>query len=117
QAGEYAGTLVLDARRLAVHHALGAHHSTTICLADGLMSEADAEGGNRTSPAADRGDRDACLRRCAGPRRDDDGRRRQRADLVDRDGIVAPYHRLRPELTEVLDEVVGEGIVVVDDED
>ena len=37
--------------------------------------------------------------------------------LVDRGGVVADDLELRPQLPQVLDEVVGEGVVVVDDED
>ena len=39
------------------------------------------------------------------------------ADFVDADRVVAPDDDLGAELAEVLDEVVGEGVVVVDDED
>src|SRR3712207_8547327 len=37
--------------------------------------------------------------------------------LVDRRGVVAHDVELRPQLAQVLDEVVGERVVVVDDED
>ena len=39
------------------------------------------------------------------------------SDSVKRDLVVALHHDLGAELAEVLDEVVGEAVVVVDDED
>ena len=40
----------------------------------------------------------------------------ERLDLVDGDHVVAQHLHLRAELAEVLDEVVGEGVVVIEDE-
>ena len=47
---------------------------------------------------------------------DDDGCRPELADLVDRHRVVPAHDDVRPKLTQILDEVVGERIVVVDDE-
>ena len=44
-------------------------------------------------------------------------RRVQRFDLVGRELVVAAHHDLRAQLAHVLDEVVGERVVVVEDED
>ena len=38
-------------------------------------------------------------------------------DVVDAEGIVAPHGQRRPKLAEVMDEVVGEAVVVIDDQD
>ena len=40
-----------------------------------------------------------------------------RNDAVDVDGVIAHDFQRGPELAEVLDEVVGEGVVIVDDDD
>ena len=40
-----------------------------------------------------------------------------RHDLVDGDLVVAAHGQLRPQLAEEMDEVVGEAVVVIDDED
>ena len=47
----------------------------------------------------------------------DDESLRQLADLVDRDFVIPLHQHVGAELTEVLHEVVGEAVVVVDDED
>ena len=38
-------------------------------------------------------------------------------DLLERHLVIAPYLHLRPHLAKVLDQIVGEGIVVVDDKE
>src|SRR5467141_621004 len=59
---------------------------------------------------------DAGFPRRAGAGREDDGGGFEREHLLHGERVVAVHHRLRPELAEQLDEVVGEGIVVVEDE-
>src|SRR5262249_40185831 len=63
---------------------------------------------------ADQGYGDARLARRARTRRDDDPVGSQPRDLVERDRVVPADVDLGAELPKVLDEVVGEGIVVVD---
>src|SRR5207248_9624169 len=84
-------------------------------LAEALVAEADAQDGHPAAQLADRRQRDAGVVRVARPRRDD--QRAVAAQLGDRDGIVAVDLSLRAELGQVLDQVVGEGVVVVDDGD
>ncbi len=55
--------------------------------------------------------------RAARAGRDDQPLGSAREQLVDVGGVVADDLRLAAHLPEVLDEVVGEGVVVVDDED
>src|SRR4030095_10345930 len=81
------------------------------------MAETDAEDGNLPREALDEGHRDARLTRRAGAGRDDDPVGRHRRHLVARDGVGAPHRDLRAALREVLHEVVGEGVVVVDHQD
>jgi hypothetical protein len=38
-------------------------------------------------------------------------------DLADGDLVIAFYPQLRPQLAKILDEIVGERIVVIDDEE
>src|SRR5215216_5588545 len=99
-----------------MHDTFGAHHFPAVRLADRLMPETDAENGDATTPSADRLDGYASFLGRAGTRRQHDGRRRQDADLVDGDCIVAAHDDFGSELTQVLNQVVGEGVVVVDDE-
>ena len=83
-------------------------------LADRLMAQADAE--NRHLPASllDDFQRHAGLVRRARPGRDHDALRRQLANLLDRQLVVARDAHVLTQLAEVLHEVVGEAVVVVD---
>ena len=55
--------------------------------------------------------------RRARSRRHENALRLQRANLVERDLIVAPHLQLHVHLAEILHEVVGERIVVIYDQD
>src|SRR5437868_11115295 len=66
---EDAGTVMGHAGRLAVHQSARAHHLPAVCLANGLVSKADAENWNGLSPAAECRDADTRFRRGAGARR------------------------------------------------
>ena len=116
--GEHADAGVGDLRRLAVHHALGAHDVAAVARADALVTETHAE--HRDPRLAERGDRvhrDAGVLGPAGTGRDEHRVGREGAQLVEREGVVAVHLGLGTELTEVLDEVVDERVVVVDHED
>src|SRR5262245_5038312 len=117
QAGEDARIVVVDGRGLAVHDTRRADHVAAEGGADRLVAEADAEDRDRAREALDQRHRDAGLARRARSRRDDDAVGRQRRDLRETDAVVAPPLDLRPELREILHEVVGEGVVVVDHEE
>src|SRR5438093_5968624 len=101
-----------DPRRLAVRR-LVADDLPPERLADALMTEAYPEDGNLAAEVANRLRGDSRFARSAGAGRDDDaavGRKLTRRHLV-----VAEHVRHGPELGQVLDKVVGEGVVVVDD--
>src|SRR5688572_11944753 len=116
QAGEDALTVVADLRRLAVHLRLRARHRATKRLADRLVTQTDAQDGRVSAQAVDDLQRDPGLVGGPGAGRDHDALGLQRRDAVDVEGVVADDVRLRAQLAEVLDEVVGERVVVVDDE-
>ena len=83
-----------------------------------LVPEADPEHGRaRIGEGADRLDRDPRLGGRAGTGRDDEAVRTTLQQLWHRRLVVAHDLDLRPQLAQVLDEVVGEGVVVVDDQD
>ena len=52
-----------------------------------------------------------------GPGGDDDSLRRELFDFGNGDLVVAHDMEVRPQLAEILDEVVGEAVVVIEDED
>src|SRR5712691_1290873 len=107
-----AGVVVADPRSLAV----GRHVADDLCaedLAQALMAEAHAEDRDLPGELFDRLVGDARVVRCPGTGRDDDAV--VTGELPDRDLIVAEHRGLDSELSEILDEVVREGVVVVDD--
>src|SRR3954447_20960913 len=114
---EQAAAVVLDLRRLAVHGHV-AHHPAAVRLGQRLVAEAHAERRDpRLGEAPHRLNGDPGLVRGAGPGRDDDAVPPAPEQIVDRGGVVAHRLDLRPQLAQVLDEVVGEGVVVVDHQD
>src|SRR5919204_5559341 len=81
------------------------------------MPEADAEDRRVLAQPANDVQRHARVVRGAGTGRDDDALGRERRHALRVDGVVAHHAQLGAELTQVLHEVVGERVVVVDDED
>src|SRR5690606_4179750 len=106
-----------DGGGLAVHEALGAYDPAPIDLADGLVSETHAEDRDATSELHDHLEADAGVLRGPGAWRNQDAVRASGADLGRRRAIVEADVAVDPESLEVLDEVEGEGVVVVDDDD
>ena len=109
--------VVLDRAGLAVHQVLGADDLSAESGADGLMSEADAEHGNFAGEVADDVDADAGVLRGAGAGGDDDALGMHGGDFGDGHLVIAAHFDVSAQFSEILDEVVGEGIVVVEDED
>jgi hypothetical protein len=103
-------------RRLAVD-GLAAHYPRPEGLPYGLVAEADAEDWDLASRPLYDLDRDAGLVGRARAWRDDYPVRVEIEDLLGRYLVVAPDEDLSAQLPEVLDQVVGERVVVVDDED
>src|SRR4051812_37589872 len=125
-----------EKRALVVDHLLGlsahrrprAHHPPAEGLTDALVSETDSENGDgsrallraRTVQATEPADRfqaDPRLVGRAGARREHEALRVAPFELVHRDRVVAHDVELRAQLTQPLDEIVGERVVVIDDED
>src|SRR4051795_5838596 len=117
QAGEDRAPVVLDGRRLAVNGHV-THDATAEGLRHRLMAEAHAQGRHAgLREAAGDLDRHAGLVGRARPGRDDDPLEAALEQLVDARAVVAHDLELAPQLAQVLDEVVGERVVVVDHED
>ena len=100
-----------------MHQTIGAHDIAAIDLTDRLVAEADAKNRCGGSKFADEFERDACFVGCAGAGRDADAFRLECFHLVHRDHVIAENFHLRSKLAEILDEVVGEGVVVIEDEE
>src|SRR5262249_18332402 len=85
-------------------------------VADALVAEADAQDGLLPGESLDQVVADPRLRRVARPGRDHEMAELALLRLLDRDRVVADDRELAAELAEVLREVIGERIVVVDEE-
>src|SRR5215207_5101987 len=106
--------VVANLGRLAVDGLGAAHDAPAEDLPDGLVAQAHAEHRHVTGERADHLQRHARLVRRPRPRRDDDAVGPYLLlDLPDRHLVVATHLHLRPQLAEVLHEVVGERVVVV----
>ncbi len=106
-----------DGRCFPVHQFAGADDIAAKDLANRLMAEADAEDWRAAAKLPDDVAADASFVWRAGAGRNADVARRQLADFIHTDGVVANDFHFRAQLAEVLNEVVGEGVVVIDDEE
>src|SRR5690349_3599069 len=75
QTGEHPVPVVLHLGSLPVHDAFGADDASPICLANRLVTKADAEGGNAAPPTPNGLDGYSRLRRSARAGRENDRRR------------------------------------------
>ncbi|MCY1176850.1 hypothetical protein D9M73_171370 [compost metagenome] len=117
QAREHARSVMRDGRGLAVHQP-AAHHAAAEMLADCLMPQAHAQ---QRTPSCGAGrhqiERDAGLGRGFGAGRDQEPLRIAGQRLGGGQRVVAHHLYLRAQLHQVVDQVPGEAVVIVDDED
>src|SRR3954467_9084345 len=104
-------------RGLAVHETVGSHNTAAKRFSYGLVAQADAEQGYASRRGADEGNGDACFTWGTRTGRDHDGGRLQGQYLCHRQSVVAIDHRIGAQLTGVLDQVIGEAVVIVEDEE
>ena len=97
-----------------MHQLLGVDDLAAEGLADALVAEAHAENRHLAGEFLDQRHRDARLVGRARAGRNHDMVGLERRDLLHRDLVVAEYPHLLAQLAEILHQVVGEGIVVVD---
>src|SRR5690349_5512925 len=113
QPGKYRAPIMIHLRRLAVHQLRRAHDASAKRLSDRLMAQTDTKQRNLAGKSIDHGERNTGVVGGSRPGRDDDAFRTQtRLDLVDRDLIVSTHLDRLAQLTEILDQVVSERIVV-----
>ena len=108
--------VVQDGGGFAVHEAAGADDLSAKDVADALVPEADAEEGHTRPEGADDLVGDPGFLRGTGTRGDADAFGLERFDLGEGDLVVAFDGDLSAQFAEVLHQVVGEGVVVIDDE-
>src|SRR5688572_14180634 len=107
---------MLNAGGLAMHQALSPDHLSTEGDCQRLMAEADTEKGQAPGEMRDRFDGNAGFIGRARARRNDDACRLQRLDVLDRDLIVAIDADVLALFPEILNEIVGKRVVIVDHE-
>src|SRR5579859_5486918 len=114
QAGEGTGPVVPNERGLPVH-GLVAHDLAAEGLAQALVPQAHAEDRDAPAEVPDGLDRDPRVLRAPGAGRDD--QRLMAGQLLHAHLVVEEDVDIALELAQVLDQVVGERVVVVDDGD
>lgn len=116
QAFENIGVAVLHGAGLAMHETISANDLASEVLPNALMPEADAEERLLSGKGLDHGEADACLVGRTGTGRDHHTIWIEREGFLHRDGIVAKDLLLHPKLPEILDEIIGERVEVIDNE-
>jgi hypothetical protein len=84
---------------------------------DGLMAEADAQDWKFSGETLDEFDGDAGFFGCARTGGDDDAVGLAADDVVNADFVVSMDFDVAAKFAEILGEVIGEGVVVVEEED
>ena len=114
---EHALTRVAHRGQLAMHRQRRAHHLAAESLGDGLMPEADTEHRQpRFGRCCHEIETDTGLRWRARAWRQHDRFRLEPQHVVDGDLVVAMNLARRTELTQEVDEIVGETVVVIDED-
>jgi len=99
---------------LAMHDRWGTDYSCAEGGTDTLMSEAYAKDRDLGTEALNGKAGDSSFAWSAWPRRDDDFLGSKLCDFVDGDLVIAVDHDLGPKLAEIMKEVVGKRVVIVD---
>ncbi len=100
---------------LAVHRLGRADHVAAKGLTDHLVAQAHAEHRQLAfGGAADQIKTNAGIIGNARPRRNHDGFRRHGERFIDADDVVSPDLNLDPQFAKIVNQVVGEAIVVID---
>jgi hypothetical protein len=114
QAGEHALPVGGDHAGLAVHQLLRPQYLPAEGGADALVAKANTQDRKLAGKVPDRLDRDSRFGRRARSRRNDQQVRLAFGDACHRDLVVTEHFHLRTQFAEVLHQVVGEAVVVVD---
>src|ERR1700676_4344130 len=107
---------MLDGAGFAVEQFWRANDFPAECRADGLMAQAHAQDGKLSCEAPDELDANAGILRRARARRNHDAVWPAPGDFLDGNLVVSMDFDIASELAEILRQVVGEGIVVVEQE-
>src|SRR5579875_63095 len=109
--------VMVNCAGLTVHRFFSANDFGAEGFADGLMPEANSEDGNCAGEALNDGHTDSGLAWSARPGRNNDLLRPHIFNFTHADFIVSADFELLAELTEVLRQIIGKRIVVIDYQD
>lgn len=115
---EQARVIVMNHGRLAVHQPVGTDDLSAVDFGDALVAQAHSQQRAHWTEVLNDGFRQAGFAGCAGPGRHDNAFRLQRFDAGDAD-LVVPFNadfKRTVDLTESLDQVEREGVIVVQHE-
>src|SRR5689334_14183451 len=104
---------MMDERCFAMHWLWRAYHTSTVDLSDSLVSQTHPQNGIALAKGLHDLTGETRFVGRAWTWRDNDLLGMQLLDLVKRDLIVAPHHHVRSQFGEVLVEVIGKAIVVI----
>jgi len=108
--------VMTDLRGFPVHQLIGPNNFPAEGLPDRLVAEANAKERNLSRPSFDCLQADARTIWIAGTGRNDQPVEFFKFEIVNTDCIITHHFLLCPQLAKILDNVVGEGIVIIDDE-
>ncbi len=111
---KYVAVTVVDHGGLAVHDFMRLDYLAAVGLADALVSQTNPQHRRLSAQFGNDLQGDAGLVRRAGARGNNDVIGPQHPDLTDADPVVAHHFYFFADLTQILHQVVGEGVVVVD---
>jgi hypothetical protein len=117
QVFEHPLAAVVDHGCFPMHDPLRPDHLGAENLADTLVTQANAKHGDAGTQGAHHVQADTRLVRRARPGRNHDSLRLHFCNFIDRYRVVAHGFHFRPQFTQVLHQVVSEGVIVVDHED
>src|SRR5579872_4854583 len=105
-----------DRAGFAMHEIGGADDVASEGFADGLVSQTDAEHRSSSREVTNEFDADTSFMRRAGAGRDHDPLWPHRLDFFYRDLSIAAKFHLGAQFAEILDQVISEGVVVIENE-
>ena len=100
-----------------MHQPVSAHDPSAERLTQRLVAKAHPQNGQAIVEMTDERNTDAGIGRHARAGRNHNSVGLEPLDLRNGDLVVAAHLRLGPQLTQVLDEVVGERVVIIENED
>src|SRR4030095_7732947 len=109
--------VVTDLRSLAVHQVRRPNDLPSKCFSDGLVSEADTKYRYCPGKFADCSNADACVRGHTRTRRNDYAFGLKLAHLLDCDRVIPEDQKISTQLTQILNKVISERVVVIYDKD